>query len=271
MNWYYAVGTERQGPVAQEEFDRLVQQGVITPATMVWREGMADWQPYSQQQAPPPAGRPAAGMLCGGCGQSFAPENVVSLGGAFFCAACKPAAVQRMKEGVSLHSPEAEATRKEYLNHEASIRSVGFLYCLGGFAVVLLGLGAGIGGFASKGGDGAIVGMVVGVLLCLLGVGQFMVGRGLRKLLPWTRTPTAILSGFGLLGFPVGTLVNGYILYLVLSQKGRMVLSKEYADVVAQTPHIVYKTSIVVKILVGLVLLLILFGVLAAVFSSAKR
>lgn len=270
MNWYYAVGTERQGPVAQEDFDRLVQQGVITPVTMVWREGMADWQPYSQQQPPTAAGQRTAGVLCGGCGQSFTPDNVVSLGGAFFCAACKPAAVQRMKEGVGLYSSDAEATRKEYLNHEASIRSVGFLYCLGGFCVVLLGLGSGIGGLAGKGGDGALVGVGVGVFLCLLGVGQFLVGRGLRKLLPWTRTPTAILSGFGLLGFPVGTLINGYILYLVLSQKGRMVLSEEYSRVVAQTPHIVYKSSLAVRVLLWLVLLFILVGGIVAFFSPKR-
>jgi uncharacterized RDD family membrane protein YckC len=47
MQWYYAVGDQRQGPVDQAEFDRLVSSGTIQSGTLVWRQGMAAWQAYS--------------------------------------------------------------------------------------------------------------------------------------------------------------------------------------------------------------------------------
>ena len=48
MNWHYAIDGENRGPVGDEEIQGLVQQGVITGETLVWREGMADWAPYGQ-------------------------------------------------------------------------------------------------------------------------------------------------------------------------------------------------------------------------------
>lgn len=266
MNWYYAVGTERKGPVEQAEFDRLVQQGVITPETLVWRDGMADWKSLAEV-VPPKLTPPADGVVCAGCQGIFPRADVISLGGSSYCAACKPVAVQRIQEGLTPHVGSTEAVRNEHLKHEASIKSVGFLYCLGGVGVTLGGLSLTIVGFAS--GQGESVGTaVLGVFFLLLGVGQFLVGRGLRKLRPWARTPTTIISCLGLLGFPLGTLINAYILYLVLSAKGRMVLSEEYNQVVAQTPHIKYRTSIVVWVFLGFVVLGLL---LLVFFATAPR
>ena len=48
MTWYYAVGNERQGPVDDATLDRLIATGTVTPDTLVWKAGMADWQPLSQ-------------------------------------------------------------------------------------------------------------------------------------------------------------------------------------------------------------------------------
>jgi hypothetical protein len=67
MTWYYAIGNERHGPVDDAALDRLIATGVVTPDTLVWRAGMADWQPLAQARPrttaaptiiPPP---PAAG------------------------------------------------------------------------------------------------------------------------------------------------------------------------------------------------------------------
>ncbi|HEY9154349.1 MAG TPA: DUF4339 domain-containing protein, partial [Opitutaceae bacterium] len=46
MQWYYAFQQQRQGPVSDAEFHRLVNEGVIQSSTLVWRTGMANWQPY---------------------------------------------------------------------------------------------------------------------------------------------------------------------------------------------------------------------------------
>ena len=92
---------------------------------------------------------------------------------------------------------------------------------------------------------------------------QIWTAIGLRQLRSWARIVSGVLSGIGLLGFPLGTLLNGYILYLLFSKKGTMVFSDEYKRVIELTPGIKYRTSIVVWIFLGL--LLVLLGV--AVFG----
>lgn len=265
MEWYYAVGEERKGPLNEEEFQRLVQQGVVTTKTLVWREGMADWQPYAGSAPPPVISKPppANGVVCSGCRGIFPPGEVISLAGGFHCAACKPLALQRLREGAGTGGA-AEEMRKEHLKHEASVKSVGILYYLGGVGLFL----AGILFLAALGSRGGGEAAVIGAVLLVLGAGQLWVGAGVRRLKSWARIPVGILSGFGLLGFPMGTLINGYILYLVFSKKGQTVFSDEYRIVIEQTPHIKYRTSIVVWIFLGLVLVLIGIGIIAAVFSK---
>lgn len=59
MEWYYSPdGRTQQGPVSGEEFSALVEQGAIRAKTLVWREGMDDWEPYSrvEPEAASPAG-----------------------------------------------------------------------------------------------------------------------------------------------------------------------------------------------------------------------
>ncbi|MEM6821215.1 MAG: DUF4339 domain-containing protein [Verrucomicrobiota bacterium] len=46
--WYYAKNNQQMGPVEEAELKKLVSEGSIQPADLVWKEGMADWQPYSQ-------------------------------------------------------------------------------------------------------------------------------------------------------------------------------------------------------------------------------
>jgi len=270
MDWYYAVGEERKGPLSEAEFQSLVQQGVVTRQTLVWREGMANWQPYDGGTPPPPTpgNATAGGVVCSGCGRIFPGTDVISLSGALYCAACKPLALQRLKEEGATGSTAAEEMRKEHLKHEASVKSVGVLYYLGGGAVFLFGL---VGLFAVPKDSNAPIAIVVFpvLLLFLFGAGQLWVGTGLRRLRRWARIPTGILSSIGLLGFPIGTIINGYILYLIFSQKGKVVFSDEYQAVIEQTPHIKYRTSIVVWIVLGMLLLLIAAGIIAAVIGTA--
>lgn len=59
--WYYAAGNEKLGPLAQQQFDRAVADGVISADTLVWRKGMSDWQPLSEIQAGKVASKVKAG------------------------------------------------------------------------------------------------------------------------------------------------------------------------------------------------------------------
>lgn len=48
MNWYYVDAGQQAGPVPDEQLDELVRNGKVRGDTLVWRDGQANWQPYSQ-------------------------------------------------------------------------------------------------------------------------------------------------------------------------------------------------------------------------------
>ena len=264
MNWWYAVNNDKFGPVDQAGFDLLVRTSVISNHTLVWREGMPGWVAYSEfaGTAAAQSSGAAAGatVRCTECGQWFAVDQVVPLGHGHVCAACKPIALQKLQEGVT--DTSVERIRNEHIKHEASVKSVGVLYFLGGGLLILFGA-------LSLAGRNPL-GAFIGLFILGLAVLQIWVGTGLRSLKSWARIPTAILSGFGLLGFPIGTLINGYILYLVLCKKGVMVFSEDYKQVIAQTPHIRYRTSIVVWIALGVVILLLAVLIVGGLLGRAR-
>ena len=47
MEWYYAKSNQRMGPVSQDEIQELSDRGEIGPDTLVWHEGLDNWQPLS--------------------------------------------------------------------------------------------------------------------------------------------------------------------------------------------------------------------------------
>jgi hypothetical protein len=102
--WFYARDHEQQGPVSEEEFRAMVAAGLIREDTLIWRPGLAQWEPL---RAVPDAPRPAraanqSGNVCACCGTAFPPDQLVELAGRPVCANCKPSALQRLEEGVGL-------------------------------------------------------------------------------------------------------------------------------------------------------------------------
>ncbi len=176
-----------------------------------------------------------------------------------------------------VHS-EVEAIRHAHLSHEASVKSIGLLYLIGSGMLLLAGTGYFITGIAmlndgNRPGEpslaqfGAVM-LAIGAFLVIYAVAQIVVAIGLRKLSPWSKIPAAVIAAIGLIFFPIGTLINGYVLYLLFSKKGTMVFSPRYKDVIFQTPHMKYKTSIVVWVLVGLLGVLFVAVIAAALFSA---
>lgn len=41
--WFYALNQEQKGPVSFEQLKALLQAGVISGSSLVWREGMSEW------------------------------------------------------------------------------------------------------------------------------------------------------------------------------------------------------------------------------------
>lgn len=164
-------------------------------------------------------------------------------------------------------NPEAPEIRRQHLSHEANIKAVGMLYYLSAIGLLIAGVVLLIS--AAAGGKAETVGAAIGMAVAALAFGgfYFWVGRGLRVLKPWSRIVAGVLAGLGLLGFPVGTLISVFILYLLFSKKGNMVFSEEYKQIIADTPDIKYRTSIIVWIFLALLIAFVLF----AVFATARH
>ncbi len=181
---------------------------------------------------------------------------------------------------VDAFDTEAAAIRRTHLNHEVSIQGIGSLYVLGGilfllWEVLLLSWGVFASGTVTvvpttrqPGGIELTFGLVTMVLIVGLGALQLFTGLGMRKVKPWVKVPASIVAVLGLWSFPLGTLINVYVLYLLHCKKGRVVLAESYQHVIAQTPEIKYKTSIIVKVLAGILFAFIAFAVVAALMSA---
>lgn len=156
----------------------------------------------------------------------------------------------------------AEQIRREHILHEVRLKSIGALYYLGCLFLGLSGLAA-IVAMASQPASGMVV-----ILIMYLTFGAIFgaLGYGFRRTRPWIKIPGAIVASLGLLAFPIGTLINAHILYLLFSRKGQTVLSAPYQEIIAATPHVKYRRSVgdwiaigvLVAMLVGLVLLVAL-------------
>ncbi len=256
MIWHYVLNGSPAGPIDAAELSRKIAEGVITPATLVWQEGMADWIPYSQALT---AERPtASGTTCAHCKGVFPPDQLIHLGGSPVCAACKPIVLEKVREGVTTNSAAAQL-RTQHLAHEASLRSVGMLFLIGGTVTAVAGIIGVVTPLAmtSSGAPKNISQALLGALMLALGGGQCWAGYLLRRLRPLARAPVGLISGLGLLAIPFGTLINGYILYLLFSRKGRFVLSAEYQAIIAATPEIKYRTSTLAWVVLGVVVLLV--------------
>ncbi len=103
MNWYYAINGQRQGPVQQQELERLVSTGVITEQTLIWREGMTDWKSYGDVRS--------SGLLSGGStedtavcavsGKLFPKREMIQFEGQWVSAEHRDAFFQRMRQGMA--------------------------------------------------------------------------------------------------------------------------------------------------------------------------
>jgi hypothetical protein len=156
---------------------------------------------------------------------------------------------------------DAVAIRKRFISHEASVRSIGLLYWLGGILAILCSLayvGLGIGFLSdARTMPTAIFMLMFSPVMAALGIFQIFVARGLRRLTPWARIGASVVSVIGLLGFPFGTIISAYFLYLLLSRKGEYVFSPEYKAIIDATPGIKYRTSPIIWVLLGLLFLLL--------------
>ena len=107
MQWYYARGDERLGPVDDTTLSELAATGAVTAETLVWKEGMADWQPYGHISGAFSSGGDVPASLfgeqsvaaCAECGRTFPSGDMVAYESHWVCGDCKEVFFQRIREG----------------------------------------------------------------------------------------------------------------------------------------------------------------------------
>ena len=157
---------------------------------------------------------------------------------------------------------QAEQIRREHLNRETSVRGIGSLFYVGTIVLILF-IASTVWSIFPLSNDGRPVtvqlfsfGMLG--LVVLFAVIQGWVGHGLRTLNGSVRLWAVALSALGLINFPIGTVISIYFIYVLVSAKGRFVMTPEYAAIRAATPHIRYKTPIWLWIVLGFLVLSLL-------------
>ncbi len=152
----------------------------------------------------------------------------------------------------ALDMTNAEQVRTEHLSAEASVRAIGTLQILGAVLAILSIVGLIAAGAAGAGAGASVVEMA---FLFVVVVPGFFVGRGLRNLKNWARITAAIFCVPGIL-----SPITWIILYCLLNRKAAFVCTPEYAAIRAATPHLKYRTSIIVKFFVWLLIIVLLVG-----------
>ncbi len=140
------------GPVRGEVLRKFFQEGTVERATLVWSEGMADWQPYAEVQSylPPPH----AEAVCAECGQTFDTRDLVTFGTVQVCTGCKHAFVQKTVQRAGSGATPTPPLVPSSTNRKLLIASVGLLTLIGlkgavNFALMFAKAGAWSGPFST--------------------------------------------------------------------------------------------------------------------------
>ncbi|MCL1920328.1 MAG: RDD family protein [Kiritimatiellaeota bacterium] len=195
--WYYTEDGRQMGPVDEEAFADLVRRGAVTATTLVWRGGMAAWQPYGAV-----AGEGAGdgqSVMCAHCGGMFAPDDLADFSGTRVCAACKPLFVQQFKENAQAAGRLGMRYAGFWIRVGATMLD-GIISSVLSYAVIipmtLLGAAAGKGAAAAA-GDVALVAATLTGLQLLTTLVSLCIGAlyYIIPLVKWGATPGKMVCG----------------------------------------------------------------------------
>lgn len=277
--WYYARKGKKWGPISEEDLENLALSGDLQPETLVWSEGMAEWQRHDNvlpevwraldragtlggpSGVPATAGIPAVhpGLPCARCRHPLPVDDLVPIASQRICLQCKSVVLQGLQENPVGDAPgivpELEAIRREHVAQETSIKAIGILCMLNALFVLFLLLSAipaGRGTFQ----DRSRLGVLIGCLMAVYAPFKLYVGYALYRLNPGVRTTAITLFLIGSIIPPV-CVFDWLFLYTLLTRKTRRVLSEDYASIIQATPGIRYRAPLFRRLILMLVVLVI--------------
>lgn len=156
---------------------------------------------------------------------------------------------------------KAENIRRQNIKTEATIKSLGSLFIFFGGIITLILITNPYGVKVFEFSDENILVYLTTFAFC---VGFIFLGIKTRKLHKISTNISATLCIPMLFGFPVGTLIAAIVLWSIFNRKGQYILSPKYKEIIAQTPHVKYRTSIITWILFVFVIALIAGGLIYA-------
>jgi uncharacterized RDD family membrane protein YckC len=96
--WFYAENGQRIGPISDDDFRAACSGGQVQQNTLVWRAGMADWQPLGLVDPGILPSSVSAATVCSECSGNFPSGQLLAFGGAHLCHGCKDVYFQRLRE-----------------------------------------------------------------------------------------------------------------------------------------------------------------------------
>src|SRR5258708_848853 len=99
MQWYYAIDKQRHGPISPAELEQLAAQGTIRGDSLVWCQGMTDWQPYAKAIAamPPETGADDT-AVCAVSGKRYPKREMIQYEGQWISAEHRDTYFQQLRE-----------------------------------------------------------------------------------------------------------------------------------------------------------------------------
>lgn len=146
----------------------------------------------------------------------------------------------------------ATHVRREFLNQEASVKALGFLFYIA--TVCSLWMTIKYMAHMTDPEHAVIASVELGVGLAV-SLTFAVIGYGLSSLASWVLFPLGVTLAVGWLAFPIGTIICSYLAFLVFSRRGRFVFSTEYSDIMRRTAHVRYRMSAALKFILVLVTL----------------
>jgi hypothetical protein len=110
MEWFYVETNERRGPVTEAALREILGSGRITPDTLVWKQGMANWAPL--HTALPPGGPPplTGQQRCIVTGKFYPTAQMLQTEHGWVSFEGKDTYYQCLREGVPLPAIAGEVT-----------------------------------------------------------------------------------------------------------------------------------------------------------------
>ncbi len=221
VEWYYAHGDEKAGPVASTELKELASAGELTPEDLVWREGMEQWVAARQvkglfeatdPKAPDPPSQAEDPFV-----EGVQPVSPIPTTAPGVLPEPGPTALDRPRRHATRYPFDAvlDALRAQFTAESVESTSKIFAacghYCL--YAAMLAGLGVSV---ALSVRAGVVDPVLRGVVwLLILAVLQYVAGRlcaGLERL---NRTTAVRVSGTAFLdSFALLSAVSGLVMLL---------------------------------------------------------